>query len=272
MIEARREALLAWYDRHRRPLPWRDEADPYSVLVSEVMAQQTQISRVVPHFERFVEQFPTVEALAAARFRSVLAAWSGLGYNRRARFLHEAAKRIVSEGWPESAATLQALPGVGPYTAAAVASIAFGEPVAAVDTNARRVLSRWQGVELSGTGLQAAADSALPPSRAADWNQAIMDLGAGYCRPRPLCLGCPVDQWCADASVYAPPGSQSTFAGSTRQARGAVLRKLLDEGTTPVPALVELGIEQARLAAALESLHTDGLIRPSGEEAWAIAD
>lgn len=271
MTEARREALLAWYDRHRRPLPWRDDADPYSVLVSEIMAQQTQISRVVPHFERFVEQFPTVETLAAARLRAVLAAWSGLGYNRRARFLHEAARRIVAEGWPDSAATLQTLPGVGPYTAAAVASIAFGEPVAAVDTNARRVMSRWEGVELSGTGLQAAADSALPALRAADWNQAIMDLGARHCRPRPLCIGCPVDQWCADPSVYAPPGAQSTYAGSVRQARGAVLRKLLEEGSTPVRVLTELGIEQTRLAAALESLHTDGLIRPAGE-AWAIAD
>jgi A/G-specific adenine glycosylase len=271
LIEARREALLAWYDRNRRHLPWRDEADPYSVLVSEIMAQQTQISRVVPHFERFVENFPTVEALAAAPFRRVLGAWSGLGYNRRARFLHEAAQRIVAEGWPDSAAALQALPGVGPYTAAAVASIAFGEPIAAVDTNARRVLSRWEGVELSGTGLQAAADSELPASRAADWNQAIMDLGAGHCRPRPHCVDCPVDPWCKDPSVYAPPASQSTFAGSVRQARGAVLRKLLEEGVSPATVLTELGIEPNRLAAALESLRNDGLIKPSGE-AWVIAD
>lgn len=270
MIEARRGALLAWYDRHRRSLPWRDAADPYTVLVSEIMAQQTQISRVVPHFERFVEQFPTVEALAAASLRSVLAAWSGLGYNRRARYLQEAARHIVEHGWPDPGA-LQTLPGVGPYTAAAVASIAFDEPVAAVDTNARRVLSRWAGEELDGPALQDVAASELPPSRAADWNQAIMDLGASLCRPRPECGRCPVEPWCSDPSVYSPPGSQSAFDGSIRQARGAVLRTLLDSGSAPVSGLSGLGIEPARLQTALESLHADGLIEQSGE-AWAVRD
>jgi A/G-specific adenine glycosylase len=271
VIEARREALLAWYDRHRRPLPWRDEADPYSILVSEIMAQQTQISRVVPHFERFVEQFPTVEALAGASLRTVLAAWSGLGYNRRARYLHEAARHVAAHGWPDSAANLQMLPGVGPYTAAAVASIAFGEPVAAVDTNTRRVLSRWAGAELDGRALQEAADSELPPSRAADWNQALMDLGASRCRPRPRCDGCPVAAWCSDPSVYAPPSSQGAFAGSVRQARGAVLRKLLDEGSAPETGFAALGFEPSRLTAALDSLSSDGLIRKTGD-AWAVVD
>ena len=271
MIPARREALLAWYDDHRRRLPWRDEADPYAILVSEIMAQQTQISRVVPHFERFVAEFPTVEALAGASLQTVLAAWSGLGYNRRARYLHEAARYLVEHGWPDSAAGLQTLSGVGPYTAAAVASIAFDEPIAAVDTNAKRVLSRWTGQALSGARLQEVAGSELPRSRAADWNQALMDLGAGLCRPRPVCAGCPVSAWCADPSVYAPPLRQSEFAGSVRQARGAVLRRILEDGPAASTGLADLGIEPTRLASALQSLHSDGLIRSIGE-VWAIAE
>ena len=210
-LTPRTAALLDWYAVNRRELPWRDESDPYRVLVSEVMLQQTQASRVVSHYRSFVERFPTVQALADGAPADVLAAWQGLGYNRRAIRLHEAARQIAADGWPPPG-ELDRLPGVGPYTAAAVACFAFGTPVAAPDTNARRVLSRWEGRALSGRSLWEEAARRLPPEAAAAWNQALMDLGSAVCRPRrPSCDRCPVAAWCTDPSVYEPPRPQGRF-------------------------------------------------------------
>lgn len=265
MTLGRREALLTWYDRARRPLPWRDTQDPYAVLVSEVMAQQTQISRVVPYYERFLDRFPTPASLAEAPLAAVLSAWSGLGYNRRARFLQAAAAQVVEHGWPTTSHGLQALPGVGPYTAAAVASIAFGEPVPAVDTNAKRVLSRWAGTPLTGRALQGAASEALDQSRPAAWNQAIMDLGARLCTPRPKCEECPVSDWCADASVYSTPPAQTPFAGSARQARGAIIKALVGHQDATASVLAtRTGLPTHRLDQALAGLEADGLIERMG--------
>jgi A/G-specific adenine glycosylase len=268
----RREALLAWYGASRRPLPWRITTDPYAVLVSEVMAQQTQVSRVVSYYERFLAAFPTVEDLAAAPLAEVLAVWSGLGYNRRARHLHAAAGRIAAAGWPQRAADLQLLPGIGPYTAAAVACFAFGEPIAAVDTNVRRVLSRWHGVALTGGALTSAAGDEIDPHRAAEWNQAVMDLGATLCSPRsPKCQACPVAAWCKDPSVYEPPPKQGTFNGSMRQARGAVLKTLVEGGPATTRALVtSSGVEAERLESALAALHREGMIH-SSRGRWSVA-
>jgi A/G-specific adenine glycosylase len=273
VTRARREALLAWYDDERRLLPWRDSGDPYRVLVREVMAQQTQISRVAGHYERFLQQFPTVEALANASQAEVLSAWSGLGYNRRARYLHAAAARITNNGWPRTVAELGELPGVGPYTAAAVACFAFGEPVPAVDTNMKRVLSRWVGRPLAGAELAAAAGAELDRTRAADWNQAVMDLAAGICSPRtPSCDVCPVEAWCSNPAIYVPPPKQGRFVGSTREARGAVLKTLIGAGTTTEVALaMQSGIDRRRLAVALATLERDGLIQQSNG-AWALAE
>ena len=178
-------ALLAWYAEHGRDLPWRGTHDPYAILVSEVMLQQTQVARVVPRYLEWIERWPTAEALAAASRAEVLAAWVGLGYNRRALALHAAAAAVARDGWP---ADLRTLPGVGPYTAAAVGSFAFGAQVAAVDTNARRVAERL------GHGPPGAL---VPPGRAADWNQAAMELGATVCTARaPRCPACPVRTAC----------------------------------------------------------------------------
>ncbi len=180
-------AVLAWYDAHGRDLPWRRTRDPYAILVSEVMAQQTQVGRVVAYYERWLDRWPTAGALAAASPADVLGAWVGLGYNRRALRLREAAAIVARDGWPPDAAGLRALPGVGPYTAAAVASFAFGEPVAAVDTNVRRVAAR----------LGADPQALVARERVADWNQAAMELGAVFCTARrPRCDGCPAAQWC----------------------------------------------------------------------------
>src|SRR3954471_9324198 len=172
-------ALLGWYERVRRPLPWRFTRDPYALLVSEVMLQQTQALRVVPYYERWLERFPDVGALASAPARDVLSLWSGLGYNRRALALQNAARVVASSGWPDDLTTLE---GVGPYTAAAVASFAWDAQVAAVDTNVRRVLSRRDGVVHAPRALAERAASLLPEGRAATFNQAMMELGATVCR------------------------------------------------------------------------------------------
>jgi A/G-specific adenine glycosylase len=196
-----RRRLLVWYDRHRRDLPWRATRDPYRVWLSEIMLQQTRVAAVIEHYQVFLRRFPTIEKLASAREASVLAAWSGLGYYRRARMLHAASKVIVREHggrFPDTAEGLQALPGIGRYTAAAIASIAFGEPVAVVDGNVERVLQRVAGKRLAGEELWETADHLLDAKRSGDFNQSLMELGATVCTPRaPQCLLCPVVDLCA---------------------------------------------------------------------------
>ena len=202
-----RRRLLAWYARHGRQLPWRGLNDPYSVLVSEIMLQQTQVRRVAEFFPRFLARYPTLEELAAAPADAVREAWDGLGYYARARNLHAAAREVVDRlggVLPERPADLRRLPGLGRYTAGAVASIAFGANVPALDTNAARVLARVLGVRRGGGAarrqarLWRLAETLVPRGRAGDWNQALMDLGATVCTARvPRCPACPVRQSCA---------------------------------------------------------------------------
>jgi A/G-specific adenine glycosylase len=195
-----RERVLAWYDAHARDLPWRESRDPYRVWVSEIMLQQTRVAAVIEHYHAFMLRFPTVEKLAAARAATVLAAWSGLGYYRRARMLHAAAKVVARERggeFPQTAAKWRELPGIGRYTSAAIASIAFGEPIAAVDGNVERVLQRFRGQCLIGEQLWREAEATLDRERPGDFNQAMMELGATVCTPRsPACLTCPVVELC----------------------------------------------------------------------------
>ena len=190
-----------WYDEHARALPWRSTRDPYRIWLSEIMLQQTRVAAVIAHYHEFLRRFPTVRKLAAAREASVLAAWSGLGYYRRARMLHAAAKVIVRQHdgkVPSTSECLQTLPGIGRYTAAAIASIAFEEPVAVVDGNVERVLQRVSGKRLAGEMLWKMAGELLDKSCPGDFNQAMMELGAAVCTPRsPTCLTCPVIELCA---------------------------------------------------------------------------
>jgi A/G-specific adenine glycosylase len=199
--DAFRRSLLAWYDAHARDLPWRRDRDPYRVWVSEIMLQQTRVAAVIEHYHEFLHRFPTVEKLAAAREASVLAAWSGLGYYRRARMLHAAAKVVARERageFPKAAAEWRDLPGIGRYTAAAIASISFGEAVAVVDGNVERVLQRVYGTRFSGEDFWKHAANLLDPQRPGDFNQAMMELGATVCTPKaPSCLTCPVVQLCS---------------------------------------------------------------------------
>lgn len=256
----RNRALLEWYAEHGRVLPWRLTTDPYPVLVSEVMLQQTQVERVVLHYERFLAAFPTVDRLAGADFAEVARLWSGLGYNTRAKRLHETARVVAVTGWPGTAEELASLPGVGRYTAAAVAAFAFGERIAAVDTNLRRVLSRWHGEALSGNALATAATNDLADD-AASWNQAMMDLGATMCRPRnPGCDECPVAAWCAGPDTYEPPRPQPRFEGSLRQIRGAVVRRLVLGPGSFEDLVTHSGFDADLVGEALAGLVEDGLV------------
>ena len=247
------EALLNWYEGVRRPLPWRFTRDPWAILVSEVMLQQTQAGRVVPHYERFLARYPSPGAFAEVPAGEAIAAWSGLGYNRRALSLQAAARVVAASGWP---ARLEDLPGVGPYTAAAVASFAWDAQVAAVDTNVRRVIERRDGVRRSPRALARRAAELLPEGRAAAWNQAMMELGATVCRPRrPLCGDCPVRAGCAGPDAVPPVARPrgERFEDSDRWARGRILAALVAGGDPPP-------LPEARRERALAGLERDGLI------------
>jgi A/G-specific adenine glycosylase len=208
-IPGLRSALLAWYDGHRRDLPWRASRDPYAIWVSEIMLQQTRVAVVVERYRAFMARFPTVVALAQAHEQEVLALWSGLGYYRRARMLHKAAQVVASSGraqMPKAAAELRALPGIGVYTAAAIASIAYDEPVAVVDGNVERVLCRlagWNAHNGHARKVAALAARLVDQTRPSDFNQAMMELGATLCLPRnPQCLVCPLAEYCKTRGVH----------------------------------------------------------------------
>ena len=255
----RNEALLGWYGTEARELPWRVFGDPYLTLVSEAMLQQTQVERVIPKFGAFIDTWANIGDLADASSTQLLSVWSGLGYNSRAFRLRESARIITEQGWPTSVTGLEELPGIGPYTAAAIASIAFGVDVPAIDTNLKRVLSRWHGEPLSGKPLEDFAVGSLA-SPAGLWNQAVMDLGATVCRPtNPACGDCPVSQWCADPTVYEPPAKQSRFKGSRRELRGALVRAGLARKDL-IKTGESLGRDTHEIEETIKTLRTEGLI------------
>jgi len=232
-VRAVDDLLLAWFAEHGRDLPWRRTHDPYAILVSEVMSQQTQVERVVPRWQSWLERWPTIQALAAAPAGDVIRGWQGLGYNRRALSLHRAARQVASHGWPED---LTELPGVGRYTADAVASFAFGRPVLPVDVNVRRVSER------TGHDFTPAA------------GQALMDLGKTVCLARvPRCGVCPLATGCPSRGRrFEPSRRQGPFEGSFRQRRAAALRAVV-AGSQP------------RDAEAVAALERDGLVRVDGD-------
>jgi len=237
-----RQRLLGWFDENARDLPWRRSRDPYAIWVSEIMLQQTRVTAVLEHYARFMERFPDLESLAAASEDEVLALWSGLGYYRRARLLHRAAQFVAQNlggKLPENAADLRVLPGVGEYTAAAVASIGFGEPIACVDGNVERVLRRlmaWKESSVKATKARAQAACLLDAARPGDFNQAMMELGATVCLPRgPLCLQCPVVELCATKGEH-PAGARKKMR--SRESAYAFLRR------SPHPHATEVLLEQ----------------------------
>jgi A/G-specific adenine glycosylase len=270
-VSAATRALLAWYRPRRRAYPWRG-AGPYAVLVSEVMLQQTQAARVAPCFERFVARFPDVATLAAAPRSEVVRAWAGLGYNRRAVALSEGARAIVRDhggAVPSDPEALRRLPGVGPYTTAAVASLAFGSPTPAIDTNVRRVVARARlGVDphaASAARIRDAAVAWIDHGDPGAWNQAVMDLGREVCRPRPRCGSCPLAPACRFRRDEVQPRPsrrrQDRFEGSSRQVRGSVVAVLRDRGSARLSTIVgRTGFAHERVAEAVTALHGDGLL------------
>jgi A/G-specific adenine glycosylase len=273
------EAVLAWSSATRRDLPWRRTRDPWAVLVSELMLQQTQVARVVPKWEAFIDRFPTPAACAAVAPGEVVRMWAGLGYNRRALRLHQTA-RSVTDGHggrlPDRLEALIALPGIGPYTARAVLAFAFEHDVGVIDTNAARVLARaFAGRPLRATEAQRLADQLVPEGRGWEWNQAMLDLGATVCTSRaPACGQCPVATGCAwmrrgrkepDPAVGSAgaSGRQSTFTGSDRQGRGRLV-DALRAGPVSLDATVLAGAcgwpdDPDRAARIVDGLVADGL-------------
>ena len=200
--EAERKRVLAWYDANGRNLPWRTSRDPYAVWVSEMMLHQTQVASMLPRYERWMAAYPTVEALAQADAQHALAIWEGLGYYRRCRYLLEGARQIQAKGLPKTSEAWRNLPGIGEYTANAIASIAFDESVPVVDGNVERVFARFSACGASDTPLRKLAwewaTRALDRTRPGDWNQALMELGATVCVPKhPKCPLCPLERGCA---------------------------------------------------------------------------
>ncbi len=233
--------LGPWFAANGRDLPWRHQRDPWPILVAEVMLQQTQVARVVDRWERFLDRFPTVGAIADAPVAEVIEEWAGLGYNRRAVNLHRCARAVVADHggrFPTELDDLLALPGVGPYTARAVRVFAFERDDAVLDTNVARILARVVGRPLGRAEAQRVADAAVPVGRGWLWNQALLDVGAGHCVARvPHCDGCPLASGCTwfgrgrpepdpATSTAGVSGRQSTFAGSDRQGRGRLVAAL----------------------------------------------
>ncbi len=289
---AARDAILAWYDATRRDLAFRSTADPYAVLVAELMAQQTQAARAAEAWTGWMARWPTVQSLADAPLADVLRAWAGLGYNRRALSLHRAAQAIVAdhEGTvPSGIEDLEALPGVGPYTARAIAATAFRVPVGAVDTNVRRVLGRVAagGPEAFTSGeMQTLADAVVPLDRPDAWTHALMDMGARLCRPaRPRCADCPVIAWCRYADgerpdTDAPPGGMNAlrpqaarrpepaFPATRRWLRGRIIARARDaEGGAWVAYPEAIGQHPAQaVREAVMTLASEGLLEARERE------
>ena len=247
-LPAVREALVSWYEGDHRPFPWRETDDPYEILVSEVMSQQTQLGRVVEAWEAFLDRWPTTGDLAAADRADVVGFWTdhSLGYNNRAKYLHEAAREVEAEyggEFPETPDELQNLMGVGPYTANAVASFAFNNGNAVVDTNVKRVLHRAFDVPDDDAAFEVAASEAMPDGESRVWNNAIMELGGVACEKTPACdeAGCPWREWCHayETGDFTAPDvpTQPSFEGSRRQFRGRVISTLKEYEELPLSKL-----------------------------------
>lgn len=270
-----RATMLAWYAEHKRDLPWRRIKDPYAILVSEIMSQQTQIDRVVPKYEEFLTKFPSVQLLSRASTADVLRAWSGLGYNRRALFLHRASQIIAKNGWPKNVEDFCELPGIGKYTAGAVLSFAFQMETLAFDVNAERVLRRaylGEAMQIASSMKKAEAfASRILPEDTGNWQQALMDIGSRYCRATPKCASCPFQKQCASSAFFLSGGKETSakkksvpFKESERFVRGQIVKALAKEKCMHLETihmlLAQQEVETSRTTRALETLVRDGLI------------
>ena len=272
-------ALLGWAAKSRRNLPWRSTRDPWAVLVSEVMLQQTQVSRAEVKYLEFLNYWPTPKDLARVKLSELLKFWTGLGYPRRARNLHQAAQQITNlhrGRVPRELDQLLQLPGVGPYTARAVMVFAFEKQLGVVDTNVGRLLARWCGNSLRPKAAQELADEIVAPGQSWDWNQGLFDLAATVCTKRnPRCRGCPVKSWCAWQGTGKDPAEgsagvskrQQPFSGSNREARGRLLSALAQGSVEMSDAASVMGLldEQCRVVQLVNDLRDEGLVASQGD-------
>lgn len=262
-VKAFQEKVMDWWADNARDLPWRRDPSPYNVLVSEIMLQQTQVSRVVPKFKEFIEIFPTIESLANSKTKQLLQIWSGLGYNRRAIWLKEAAQQIVEKGeFPNSVKELQDLKGVGPYTSRSVLIFGFNRDLAAVDTNIRRVLiaSGFADETMSDNQLQPIAESVLLRGRSRDWHNALMDYGSQVLT--------------SSSTGISPTSTQPCYEGSSRQVRGAVIRALTETnelGLGDLMLLLDCDLEESELKSIMSQLMVDGLVEQVRGDIYRIA-
>ncbi len=263
-IVAFQDEVMNWWEKNARNLPWRKNQDPYHVMVSEIMLQQTQVNRVVPKYLQFLKEFPTVESLASAETKHLLQVWSGLGYNRRALWLRDAAKQIVDMGeFPKTAKELQKLKGVGPYTSRAILIFAFNHDLAAVDTNIRRVLiaSGFGKEDMSDKEIQTVADKVLLRGRSRDWHNALMDYGSQVMT--------------SSSTGISPTSKQACYEGSSRQIRGAIIRVLAANDEVEFEELMKMidcDLEISVLKSIMTQLVTDGLVEEKSGSRYSIAN
>ncbi|MFX0054325.1 MAG: Fe-S cluster assembly protein HesB [Candidatus Hermodarchaeota archaeon] len=264
-IEEFQNRVMTWWRENARNLPWRENASPYNVLVSEVMLQQTQVSRVIPKYLEFLEAFPNMESLAGAETKRLLQVWSGLGYNRRAIWLREAAREIANRGsFPRTAKELCSLKGIGPYTSRSILIFAFNEDLAAIDTNIRRVLiaSGFATEEMSECKLQTVANRLLLQGRSSDWHNALMDYGS--------------EVLTSNATGISSTSSQPSFVGSSRQVRGAIVRHLTCTDSLSLQEILEVlsqeGIDIGFPEKTLEQLIEEGFIERTDNDKFRITE
>ena len=268
------QTILEWYSTNKRNLPWRTTNNPYSIVVSEIMLQQTQVDRVIPKYNHFLKKFPTIEALAQASSAAIINEWAGLGYNRRALYLHKFAQAVVNQHKgiiPSSREQLLELPGIGPYTSQAIRCFGFHKDVPVVDINIKRVYSRifFRG-EGSENELQNIARELIPNNNGVVWNNALMDFGATMCMDKPKCGKCPLTQQCSayksgNPEKYLKPKKQSTFLGSNRYYRSLIIKELRNNkhfksSIKRIRQLMPQDKTEEWFEKIIQSLERDGLV------------
>ena len=256
-----KNVLLHWYKNNKREYPWRNNSDPWSIYLLEVISQQTQLDRADKYFNKFIKEFPTPNDMATTSFKKVLTMWSGLGYNSRAKRMFESSKIIAEKSFDDLYPDFQQLPGVGPYTENAILSFAYNEQVIAEDINVKRIISRYFGIENTKKYIDRFSSLLLKNTNSRNLNQALMDFGSSICKPRsPLCSDCPLESTCKKYLHYETRSIEK-FSGSNRELRGNLVKLLLKKGALKVKTIQqELDTDQDRLNEILEKMQKDGLV------------
>ena len=256
-----KNVLLQWYKNNKREYSWRNNSDPWSIYLLEVISQQTQLERADKYFRSFINEFPTPNDMATTSFKKILEIWSGLGYNSRAKRMFDSSKIIAEKSFDGLYPNFQQLPGVGPYTENAILSFAYNEKVITQDVNVKRIISRYFGVDNPRKYIDAVSPLLLKNTNSRKLNQALMDFGSSICKPRsPLCLDCPLEDTCDKYFNFETKPSEK-FSGSNREIRGNLIKLLLKKGALKVKTIQqELDTDKDRLNEILEKMQKDGLV------------